>query len=92
MAGAVAAILPKLFEACPGRCWSSPIGGWPKEAMVEFLIAGFQLINEGLAARDLVEDRVVAKVTNPSVIARQINAAAGNSLMTKDELNDACPF
>ena len=92
MAGAVAAILPKLFEACPGLCWSSPIGGWPKEAMVEFLIAGFQLINEGLAARDLVEDRVVAKVTNPSVIARQINAAAGNSLMTKDELNDACPF
>jgi hypothetical protein len=38
---------------------------------------------------------VLGKVTNPDVIARKVNAAAGNALMTKDELNelnDSCPF
>jgi hypothetical protein len=91
MAGAVAAILPKLAEACPID-WSIPVGDWPKEAVVEFLTAGFQLINEALQARDAVEDGVLGAITNPDVIARKVNAAAGNGLLMKDELNDACPF
>jgi hypothetical protein len=85
MAGAVAAILPNLAEACPELDWS-------KEDIVEFLGAAFELINEALRARDAIEDRVLGTVANPDVIARKINAAAGNSLMTKDELNDSVPF
>ena len=92
MAGAVAAILPKLAEACPELDWSKPVGDWPKEDMVEFLGVAFELINEALRARDAIEDRVLGKVANPDVIARKINAAAGNSLMTKDELKDSVPF
>ena len=91
MAGAVAAILPKLAEGCPID-WSIPVGDWPKEDMVEFLGVAFELINEALRARDAIEDRVLGKVANPDVIARKINAAAGNSLITKDELNDSVPF
>lgn len=92
MVGAVNSILPKLFEALPDFDWNEPIGDWPKDDVVEFLTAGFRLINEALQARDVVEDRVVGKVTNPNVVARQINAAAGNGFLTKDELNDAPPF
>jgi hypothetical protein len=38
---------------------------------------------------------VLGRISNPDVIARNVNAAAGNGLMTKDELNelnDSCPF
>jgi hypothetical protein len=95
MAGAVAAILPKLAETCPELDWSKPVGDWPKEDIIEFLTVAFELIQQALGARDIVEDRVLGKVTNPDVIARNVNAAAGNALMTKDELNelnDSCPF
>jgi hypothetical protein len=92
MAGAVASILPKLADVCPDLDWSKPVGAWPKDEMVEFLAVAFALIGEALHARDAVEERVAGKVTNPDLIARQINAAAGNSLMTLHELNDSCPF
>jgi hypothetical protein len=90
-AGAVAAILPSLVEACPGLDWTAPIGAWSKDAIVEFLLTAFGLINQARAARDAVEDRI-AGATHPNVVARQMNAAAGNGRMTIAELNDDCPF
>jgi hypothetical protein len=92
MAGAVTAILPKLTETCPELDWSKAVGDWPKEDMVKFLGVAFELINEALRARDAVEDRVLGKISNPDVIARKVNAAAGNGLLTVNELNDSVPF
>lgn len=90
-AGATAAILPALVEACPDLDWTQPVGAWPKDAIVEFLSIAFGLIKDALAARDAVEDRI-AGATNPDVVARQMNAAAGNPRMTVAEFNDDCPF
>ena len=37
-AGAVAAILPELADACSGINWSQPLVAWSRETMVEFLL------------------------------------------------------
>jgi hypothetical protein len=89
-AGAVRAILPRLAEACPDLDWSAPVEAWSKDAVTEFLMRAFGLIERALAARDDAERRV-AGATNPDVASRA-NAAAGNSPTTIQELNDACPF
>ena len=94
LAGAIAAILPKLPEACPELDWSQPVGEWPKPDVIEFLTAAFGLIRHALAARDVTEARVAGK-TNADVVAREMNAAAGNARMTVGELkqlNDDPPF
>ena len=89
-AGAIALILPKLFEVCPDLDWALPVGSWPKDAIVEFLTQAFGLIKHALLARDFAEERL-AGPTNADVVARRMNAAAGNSRMTADELDDSCP-
>jgi hypothetical protein len=92
-AGAVAAILPKLAEACPDLDWSQPVGAWPKDDIVQFLLAAFGLIQDAFAARDVV-DRNITGPPNPDLVARQMSAAAGNPLMTiaeRKELGDV-PF
>src|SRR6516162_6798690 len=71
-AGAVAAILGELVDACAGLDWSKPLAQWPREAMI---------------ARDL-SDKGVTRQSSASTIARQANAAAGGPLMTPDEFND----
>ena len=94
LAGAVAAILPKLFEACPELDWSQPIGEWSKNAIAEFLLAAFGLIQRALAARDVAEAQIAGK-TDADIVAREMNAAAGNARMTPIELkqlNDDPPF
>jgi hypothetical protein len=94
--GAVAAVLPRLAEACPALDWSKPVGEWAKDDVVAFLIAGFDLVQHALAARDAAENPPGAGGANPDLVAREINAAAGNPLMTvaeHRELNDSdCPF
>ncbi len=52
-AGAVAAILPELADACPGIDWSKPLAAWPRETMVEFLLQRLPLIRKAVIARDL---------------------------------------
>jgi hypothetical protein len=70
LAGAVASVLPKLPEACPGLDWSKPVGEWPKDDVVAFLIAAFGLIQRALAARDVAEARVAGKPMPTSSAAR----------------------
>jgi hypothetical protein len=50
-AGAVATILPKLADV-PGIDWSLPLDEWPREMMLTFLCAGFDLVRKAMAARD----------------------------------------
>ena len=85
-AGAIATVLPELAET-PGFDWAKPLGEWPREAMVEFLLVAMRLIQKAMIARDL-SDRGITRKSNASVIARQANAAAGGPLMTPDEIND----
>jgi len=87
-AGAVAAILPELADACAGIVdWSKPLAEWPRETIIEFLLKAMPLIRKAVIARDLSEKGITRK-SSASAIARQANAAAGGPLMTADEFND----
>jgi hypothetical protein len=86
-AGAVAAILPELADVCSDLDWSRPLGAWPKNDIIEFLLKAMPLVRKAMIARDL-SDKGVTRKSSASVIARQANAAAGGPLMTPDELND----
>jgi hypothetical protein len=94
-AGAVASILPQLFEACPDLDWGKAVGEWEKDDIVAFLVAALDLVQRALAARDTAEEQVAGKVTNADVVARQMNGAAGNPRMTPaehKELDNEIPF
>ena len=87
-AGAVAAILPELADACSGKVdWSKPLAEWPRETIIEFLLKAMPLIRKAMIARDL-SDKGITRQSSASTIARQANAAAGGPLMLPDELND----
>jgi len=86
-AGAVAAILPELADACASLDWSKPLAQWPRDVIVEFLLRAMPLIRKAMIARDLSE-KGVSRKSNAATIARQANAAAGGPLMTPDEFND----
>ena len=86
-AGAVAAILPELADACTSIDWSQPFTAWAKDTVIEFLLTAMRLIRKATIARDF-SDKGVTRQSNASVIARQANAAAGGPLMTPDEFND----
>jgi hypothetical protein len=86
-AGAVAAILPELADACAGIDWSRPLTAWPKDDIVEFLLKAMPLIRKAMIACDL-SDKGITRKSSANMIARQSNAAAGGPLMTPDELND----
>jgi hypothetical protein len=94
--GAVAAVLPRLAKACADLDWSKPVGEWAKDDVVAFLIVGTGLVQHAIAARDAAENPAGASGASPDLVAREINAAAGNPLMTvaeHGELNDSdCPF
>jgi hypothetical protein len=86
-AGAVVAILPELARACAGLDWAKPLGAWPREEIVEFLVTAMRLIRKAMVARDL-SDRGITQQSSARTIARQANAAAGGPLMTPDEFDD----
>ena len=87
-AGAVAAILPELADACAEIVdWSKPLAEWPRNTIVEFLLKAMPLIRKAMIARDL-SDKGITRKSSADVIARQVNAAAGGPLMTPDEFND----
>jgi hypothetical protein len=86
-AGAVAAILPELASTCGTIDWSQPVTTWPRDTMIEFLLTAMRLIRKATIARDL-SDKGVTRHSSASVIARQVNAAAGGPLMTPDEWSD----
>jgi hypothetical protein len=86
-AGAVAAILPDLANACEHVDWSKPLADWPRDTVIEFLLAAMPLIRRAMIARDLSE-RGITHSSSAAAIARQASAAAGGPLMAPDELND----
>jgi hypothetical protein len=87
-AGAVAAILPELADACADSVdWSKPLAQWPRETIIEFLLKAMPLIRKAMIARDL-SDKGITRASGAAAIARQANAAAGGPLMTPDEFND----
>jgi hypothetical protein len=85
--GAVAAVLPDLASACEHVDWSRPLADWPRDTMIEFLLAAMALIRKAMIARDLTEKGVTQR-SSAAAIARQANAAAGGPLMAPDEPND----
>jgi hypothetical protein len=50
-AGAVAAILPNIAEI-QGVPWDTPIGAWPKDTIIRFLCAAFDLVRHSMKCRD----------------------------------------
>ena len=86
-AGAVAAILPELVDACAGLDWGKPLAQWSREHIIEFLLKAMPLIRKAQIARDL-SAKGVTRRSRADVIARQTNAAAGGPLMDPTELND----
>jgi hypothetical protein len=84
-AGAVATVLPELAES--GIDWAKPLGEWPRETMIGFLLTAMRLIHKAMIARDISE-RGITRNSSATVIARQANAAAGGPLMTPGEIND----
>jgi hypothetical protein len=86
-AGAVAAILPELADACSDLDWSKPLTAWSRENITEFLLKAMPLIRKAMIARDL-SDKGITRQSSANTIARQANAAAGGPLMTPNELND----
>ena len=86
-AGAVAAILSELADACTGVDWSKPLTAWPKDDIIEFLLKAMLLIRKAIFARDM-SGKGITRQSSAATIARQANAAAGGSFMTPDEFND----
>jgi hypothetical protein len=86
-AGAVAAILPDLADACSDLDWSKPLTAWSRDDIIEFLLKAMPLIRKAVIARDIGEKGITRK-SSASTVARQTNAAAGGPLMTTAELND----
>jgi hypothetical protein len=85
-AGAVAHVLPEL-GALPDVDWSVPIGTWPKDTMIGFLLEATKLINKAMIARN-VGGGVTTKRKSLDEMQRIASAEAGGGLMTPDEFND----
>ena len=86
-AGAVAAVLPDLANACEHVEWWKPLADWPRDMVIEFLLIAMPLIRKAMVARDLSE-RGVTQRSSAAAVARQADAAADGPLMAPDELND----
>jgi hypothetical protein len=87
-AGAVAAILSDLADACSRTVdWSKPLAEWSRETIIEFLLKAMPLVRRAQIARDM-NDKGITRKSSANTIARQTNAAVGGRLMTADEFND----
>jgi hypothetical protein len=86
-AGAVAAILPDLADACADIVdWSKPLAEWPRDFVIEFLLKAMPLIRKAMISRDM-SDKGTRK-SSAATIAREVNAAAGGPLMTPNQFDD----
>lgn len=90
--GAIKAILPELAKSCAGFDWARPASTWTKSELTAFLASAFALIQRATSARDVVETQVAGKPIRADVTAREINAAAGNPMMTASELSEDVEF
>jgi hypothetical protein len=61
-AGAVAAILPDLFETLEESIdWTRPMQDWSREQMIEFMLRAFYLTRNAMTARDVGGGTVTRK-------------------------------
>jgi hypothetical protein len=90
-AGAVAHVLPEL-GALPGFEWNKPIGSWPRDTMIRFLLEAMKLISNAMIARDVGGSITVTKRKSLDEMQRIAAGEAGGSLTTPDEFNDPIPF
>ena len=90
-AGAIAAILPELADACPGIDWSKPFTAWSRDTVIGFLLTAMRFIRKAMIARDM-SDKGITRQAGASQIARQANAAAGGPFLDPTELNDEVPM
>jgi hypothetical protein len=88
--GAVMHILPEL-GALPDIDWNKPIGQWPKDAMVRFLLAALKLVDQALIARD-IGGAIGTTRKSLEEMQREASAVAGGSLVTPNELDDPIGF
>jgi hypothetical protein len=70
--GAVAAILPKLPDACAGLDWSKPVGEWPKDNVVEFLSTAIVLARRAVAARNVAEEPIAGKLETVDTLNEEL--------------------
>jgi hypothetical protein len=89
-AGAVAYVLPQL-GALEGFNWDMPIGAWPKDQIIRFLLSAMKLIDKATIARD-VGGNVTTKRKSLDEMQRIASAEAGGPLMMPGELDDPIPF
>jgi hypothetical protein len=88
--GAVAHILPQLAEL-PDVDWNQPIGRWPKDTVVRFLLAAMKLIDAAMIARD-VGGGVATQRKSLDEMQRVASAEAGGPLVAPNEFDDELPF
>jgi hypothetical protein len=86
-AGAVANVLPQL-GALEGFDWDGPVGAWPKDQIVRFLLEAMKLIRNAMIARDVGGSIVVTKRRPLDEMQRIASGEAGGSLTAPGELND----
>lgn len=88
-AGAVETTLPALSEIeVP---WDKPIGEWSKAQVVAFAWHAHKLVDGALASRDEGAVDVITQL-NRGLSERELSAANGGPLMTRDEMNDEIPL
>jgi hypothetical protein len=88
-AGAVAYALPDIANI-KDVDWNRPIGSWPKDMIVKFLLGAMPIIRNAMIARD-VGGGVGTKRKSLDEMQRVASAEAGGALVTPDELNDEIP-
>jgi hypothetical protein len=60
-AGAIAAVLPELAEACD-LDWAKPVIEWTKDEVVAFITTAITLTRRAVAARNVVEEKLAGKL------------------------------
>jgi hypothetical protein len=61
-AGAIASILPSLFQALEEKIdWTRPVHNWSRDQMINFLLSALNLIRDATAARDVGGGTVTSK-------------------------------
>jgi hypothetical protein len=90
-AGAVTHILPEL-GALSGFDWDRPIGAWPKDMIVGFVLAAVKLTSKAMTARDVGGSITVTKCRSLDEMQRIAAGEAGGSLTAPGEFDDPIPF
>lgn len=89
-AGAVESTLPAL-AAIEGLDWAAPLGEWQKEQIVTLGWHMYRLVGAAIAARDEGQGSNIVQFSKEKT-EREVSAANGGPLMSREELSDDIPF